>query len=61
MSINGKQVIDYNDENTNAAIAQIQDFQANYGGNDNLSPLRASQYLPVEGFDEYNNWLMNMQ
>ena len=61
MTINGKIIIDYNNQNSKEAISQIEGFTANFGGTNIREPMKSAQFIPIEGHDEYNNWLNEMK
>jgi hypothetical protein len=41
MKINGDSIIEYNNENANIAIANINTFEADFGGTEIMGPLMA--------------------
>ena len=61
MTIDGKQVIEYNDATSKQALQQIDTFDADMGGTEILSPLRRAQVMEVPGYRDYNQWLHEME
>lgn len=57
MTINGKQVIDYNNKTSEEAIRQVERFSADCGGTEILSPFKAAQVTPIEGYNHYNEYV----
>ena len=57
MTINGQQIIDYNNNTSEQAIQLIDRFGADCGGTEILGPLKAAQQKEIQGYQDYNKFV----
>ena len=57
MTIDGQEVIDYNDSTSKKALEQIESFSADMGFTEILKPYKLAQLMEIPGYEEYNQWL----